>query len=133
VIDRVGTLHVSRSRERSARLPSRTRVYGRVAVEHAVLVRRLIEVVRRLRLMQLEVPVHEEFVPRQVAEVEVLLAEELVAQIAHAASLYDGRRRELTLIQDDGARTDLSEAPKGRINPSPGRQPWVYDFQSVQP
>jgi hypothetical protein len=57
--------------------------HSRLALEDAVGVRILVEVVGGLRLLEPEVSVGDQLGLREVAEVEVFLAQELVPQLGH--------------------------------------------------
>src|SRR5947209_14807982 len=64
----------------------------RVALEDAVGVERFVEVVRGLSLEEPEVPVGDQLVLRQVAQVEILLAQELVPDVGHRSAPRAGSK-----------------------------------------
>jgi hypothetical protein len=54
-----------------------------VALEDAVGVEGFVEIVRCLGLLEPQVPVSDQLFLRQIAQIEILLTQELIAQVGH--------------------------------------------------
>ncbi|HEX3553060.1 MAG TPA: hypothetical protein VIA62_07520 [Thermoanaerobaculia bacterium] len=105
VIWMTGTLRLANSSRNSRRLrpASSLSLLGlfltnrRVALEDTVGVESFVEVVRGLGLQEPEVPVGDQLVLRQVAQIEIPLAQELVSDLSHGSpplAVYSSRGTE---------------------------------------
>src|SRR3954454_8648953 len=82
---------------------------ARIAFEDTVGVEGLVEIVRDLGLLEPEVPVGDELILRKVAQIEILLAQELVAKIGHESAPWAGLL--MIVRQYSGPSQELSRSP----------------------